>query len=64
VNFLHHHYDYAITVRQTVRPGAGWLRPNIESFELGILRDSRSASKRNLAALDAAITARAILSFD
>jgi hypothetical protein len=37
---------------------------NIESFELGILRDSRSASKRNLALLGAAITARAILSFD
>jgi hypothetical protein len=37
---------------------------NIESFELGILRDSRSASKRNLPLLGAAITARAILNFD
>jgi hypothetical protein len=34
---------------------------NIESFEWGILRDSRSPSKLNLPLFGAAITARAIL---
>jgi hypothetical protein len=38
-----------------VRPQALRLRPNIESFELGILRDSQPASKPNLAGFPATV---------
>src|ERR1700684_3613531 len=59
--FLHHR---ARAGQHTVRPKADKLRLNIESIELGILRDSRLPSKPNLALRLAVITARAILNFD
>jgi hypothetical protein len=57
-------YHRAQAERHTVRPNTDKLRINIESIELGILRDSGPPSKPNLALRAVAITARAILSFD